>query len=598
MAIFKQHGKELGAKSPKEVGETLKDNLKTNLFESVAVAPQGFVTVTMDASWLQQQLQEILGHKELQVEKPQSLRVLVDFSSPNIAKEMHVGHLRSSIIGESICRILSYCGHDVQRINHVGDWGTQFGMLIEHMMEEYPTFQDDAVDIGDLQTFYRAAKDRFDKDEAFKKRAQMMVVKLQGGDPFALKAWKLICAVSRAEFEKVYTRLGITLEERGESFYNELIPDTVQELTEKGLVVESDGAKCVFCGTNKVPLMVVKSDGGYGYDSTDVAAIKHRLVASQKQWLIYVTDLGQEDHFLKIFECAKQAGWHVPPVTRVDHMGFGVVQGEDGKKFKTRSGELVKLVDLLDEAAERAEKEIELRSDGKRDLCEEPTPSDSSSSSSSTSSSSTSSSSTSSSSTSSSSTSSSSTSSSSTSSSSTSSSSVSASSPAAALSEEEWAARRAAAHSIGYSAVKYFDLKQNRQTDYKFNYDRMLDPKGNTAVYLLYAYARICAIFRKSEIAPAFLSHDSLAIVAKEERLLALQILKFPEVIENILQDLHIHRLAEYMYDLSTRFSDFYQNCRVVGVEEQSSRLLLCEMTRKLLKVCFQLLGIEALDRI
>jgi arginyl-tRNA synthetase len=265
-------------------------------------------------------------------------KVVVDFSSPNVAKEMHVGHLRSTIIGETTARILEFAGYHVLRFNHIGDWGTQFGMLIEFMMETYPDFMTTPPPISDLQSFYKLSKAKFDSDDAFKLRSQQRVVKLQRGDEFSRAAWKMICDISRTAFSQIYDRLDITIFERGESYYNDLIPPMVKELKDTGLIVESKGAQCIFTNVDDVPLMVVKSDGGFGYDSTDLAAVHDRLKVEKAAWVIYVTDIGQESHFLKIFEAARLAGWHVPPATRLDHMGFGLVCGEDGKKFKTRSG--------------------------------------------------------------------------------------------------------------------------------------------------------------------------------------------------------------------------------------------------------------------
>eukprot|EP00922_Rhytidocystis_sp_ex-Travisia-forbesii_P039815 GHVS01059244.1.p1 GENE.GHVS01059244.1~~GHVS01059244.1.p1 ORF type:complete len:389 (+),score=45.15 GHVS01059244.1:62-1168(+) len=357
MSIFKQHGKQLAISSPKHAGDLIKEHLQTSIFDAVTVSNQGFVTVKMSSLWLCERLKEIAGvrsspKRPFQPVKPTSeelcspenvvpphllrmttanirpLEVAVDFSSPNIAKEMHVGHLRSTIIGESMCRILSYCGHTVHRINHVGDWGTQFGMLIEHMKEIGSTESSSSCGhlMSDLQGFYRASKLRFDEDEDFKKRAQQNVVKLQSGDPEALKMWQDICEVSRIEFQKVYNRLDVQVFEKGESCYNDMLPSVVAEVESKGLVTISDGAKCVFTEGHRVPLMMVKSDGGYGYDSTDLAAIRYRLMEMKCDWVIYVVDAGQEEHFSRLFAAAAKAGWHNPQTSRLDHTGFGVVQ--------------------------------------------------------------------------------------------------------------------------------------------------------------------------------------------------------------------------------------------------------------------------------
>eukprot|EP00922_Rhytidocystis_sp_ex-Travisia-forbesii_P039818 GHVS01059248.1.p1 GENE.GHVS01059248.1~~GHVS01059248.1.p1 ORF type:complete len:636 (+),score=117.61 GHVS01059248.1:47-1954(+) len=590
MSIFKQHGKHLGIASPKQAGDLMKEHMTTSMFSSVTVSNQGFVTVKISSEWLSQQLQQIAStctitydyQKFIQqtnstdeqlcrpgaVVPPHIIRmatahipaltVAVDFSSPNIAKEMHVGHLRSTIIGECMCRVLSYCGHVVHRINHVGDWGTQFGMLIEYMKEikdekgESSYGSDDVHAMSDLQGFYRASKLRFDEDSDFKRRAQQNVVKLQSGDEIALKMWQDICEVSRLEFKKVYDRLDVRVFEKGESFYNNMLPNVVEELENKGLVSVSDGAKCVFTEGHKVPLMVVKSDGGYGYDSTDLAAIRYRLLDMKSDWLVYVVDAGQEEHFTRLFAAAAKAGWHLPPTTRVDHTGFGVVQGEDGKKFKTRSGDVVKLVDLLDEAATRALAELRKRREQQQIATATEDEKDDEHA-------------------------------------------MLCGSGGGDISDEEM---KKSAEAIGYSAVKYFDLKQNRTTNYKFSYDKMLDPKGNTAVYMLYAYARICAVFRKCGVEPTSLTPGDLLIEEEAERSLCVLLLRLPEVIDAILTDLHVHRLAEYMYDLSDCFTTFYQNCRVIGSPQQNSRLLICYVTKRILEVCFFLLGIRPLERI
>jgi len=539
MKLTKEHGatlKVLGYASPVAVAEAIKKNLPQNDILDSVITTGGFVTVTVSTKWITENVISILADGDVQYEDPVKKRVAVDFSSPNIAKDMHVGHLRSTIMGESLCRILEFCGHEVHRINHVGDWGTQFGMLIEYMKEAFPDFEKEMPNVNDLQEFYKASKKRFDADEEFKKKAQLSVVALQGGDEAALVAWRKICDVSRQNFLKIYQRLGVVSEERGESFYNSWIPLIVDELKARDICVASDGAMCVFTPkTSDIPLMAVKSDGGYGYDSTDLAAVYHRLVVMRADWTIYVTDVGQEQHFFMIFDAAEQAGWHKAPITRLSHMGFGVIQGEDKKKFKTRSGETVKLSDLLDESVARAAKEIKNRVIEQEEKKQE----------------------------------------------------------VFLKTEEE---QKEAAERIGIAAMRYFDMKQNRTSDYVFNYDRMLDAKGNSALYLFYAYARIRAIERKagdSKVEPA-----QLHIVESAERELALKLLQFADVIENILEDLHLHRLTDYLWELTNLLTTFYTVCKVLGSEQQNSRLLLCEATRKVLHKSFFLLGFAPLERI
>eukprot|EP01066_Platyproteum_vivax_P021067 Platyproteum_vivax@DN904_c0_g1_i1.p1 len=542
MKLFKDHGKEQGLANPRAVAAKIESALSKDddMIASAATAGPGFITVKLRDEWLTLQLKSTLALTPLRIGQPPVLqkqassRVVVDFSSPNIAKEMHVGHLRSTILGEAICRILEFCGLEVVRLNHVGDWGTQFGMLIELLCENFGDCLTDEPKIADLQAFYKQAKARFDADSDFKERARARVVKLQAGDETCLRYWKVLCDISRKAFQDVYNRLEVSLVERGESFYNSRIKGIVDVLTQQGVVQESEGAKCIFTSAADIPLIVQKSDGGYGYDSTDMAAIHHRLKEMSADWIIYVTDLGQEKHFLMIFEAAKMSGW-LEAQTRLDHVGFGLVKGAEGKKFKTRSGEVVRLVDLLDEAKERALAELQSR---KGEAADEH------------------------------------------------------------LHEDDW---NKAAECLGYAAVKYFDLKQNRKGDYTFSYDAMLDTKGNTAVYMMYAYARLCGIVRKAEAKEVFIKDigiEEVSLSLNLERELALKLLYFPDMVNLMCADLHIHRLAEYMYDVSEKFNNFYSNCKVIGSPEERSRLLLCEITRRMLETCFRLLGITPLNRI
>ncbi|OII75480.1 uncharacterized protein cubi_02001 [Cryptosporidium ubiquitum] len=572
MNIFSQFKGQLeGVKSPRDIGMKVKEYIEKKVdlsiyFKSIEVAPQGFITVKLSDEFIYNKLSILQEMDEVKVISTMKYhckngrknpKVVIDFSSPNIAKEMHVGHLRSTIIGDTISRILEYLEFEVLRINHVGDWGTQFGMLIEYLREEYPNFVENLPEISDLQEFYKNSKKRFDTDPQFKLRSQQNVVKLQGGDQDALIAWKKICEVSRIEFQKIYDRLNIRLEEYGESYYNDMIPGVVKMLDEKGILKLDEGAQCVYTKVNEIPLMAVKSDGGYGYDSTDLASIHYRLKTLDADWVIYTTDVGQEEHFLKLFDVAETMGWHNPPNTRLFFIGFGVIQGEDGKKFKTRSGDVVKLTELIDEGVSRARKELVERRNQRRseqestsnteiDICNQ---------------------------------------------------------------DLDDSNLDLMASTIGHAAIKYFDLKQNRLTNYKFSFDRMLDPKGNTAVYLLYAYARICAIFRKVE----FIQSDDNAIIKQKvlqfkvkmtnniERGLAIQIIRFPEVFDGILNDFFPNRLTDYCYELSEIFAQFYTECRIIGLEDQEleqSRLLLCFLTKQILFKGLNLLGIETLEKI
>ncbi|QIR40276.1 arginine--tRNA ligase [Tolypothrix sp. PCC 7910] len=536
--------KRLG-KQPRQIAAAIADNLDVlEICEAPEIAGPGFINLKLKTSYLEAQINAIHADSRLGVptaKTPQ--REIVDFSSPNIAKEMHVGHLRSTIIGDSIARILEFQGHDVLRLNHVGDWGTQFGMLIAYLREVYPEALTtaNALDIGDLVSFYRKAKQRFDADEAFQETARQEVVRLQAGAEDTIHAWKLLCEQSRQEFQVIYDLLNVQVTERGESFYNPLLPGIVEDLEKSGLLVENQGAQCVFLDgfTNRegepLPLIVQKSDGGYNYATTDLAALRYRIQKDEAKRIIYVTDAGQSNHFAQFFQVARKAGW-IPEDVELVHVPFGLVLGEDGKKFKTRSGDTVRLRDLLDEAVSRARADLKVR------LQEEER-------------------------------------------------------------EETEEFVNKVALVVGISAVKYADLSQNRTSNYIFSYDKMLDLKGNTAPYMLYAYARIQGISRKGEINFEELGNNAKVLLQHETELaLAKYLLQLDEVINTVEQDLMPNRLCEYLYELSKKFNQFYdrnQGVQVLGAEEplRTSRLVLCNLTERTLKLGLSLLGIEVLER-
>ncbi|XP_050215690.1 arginine--tRNA ligase, cytoplasmic-like [Mercurialis annua] len=529
-------GKKTDFKGPPAVGQAIMKNLpQSEVIESCSVAGPGFVNVVLSKNWMSKKIQKMLiDGIDSWAPKLSVKRAIVDFSSPNIAKEMHVGHLRSTIIGDTLARMLEFSKVDVLRRNHVGDWGTQFGMLIEFLFEKFPNFEDiNERAIGDLQEFYKASKQRFDSDSEFKERAQRAVVRLQGGEARYRQAWTQICDISRKEFDKVYQRLGVQLEERGESFYNPHIPGVIDALSNQGLVEESEGARVIFIDGVNIPLIVVKSDGGFNYASTDLTALWYRLNEEKAEWIIYVTDSGQQLHFDMVFKAAKRAGW-LPGddsmLPKVNHVGFGLVLGDDGKRFRTRSTEVVKLVDLLDEAKTRSKAALIERGKG-----------------------------------------------------------------------EEWTGEELeqTAEAIGYGAIKYADLKNNRSTNYTFNYDQMLNDRGNTAVYLLYAHARICSIIRKSERDIDELKNTgSLVLEHADERALGLHLLQFAETVEEACINLLPNVLCEYLYNLSEHFTRFYSNCKVLESPEETSRLLLCEATAVVMRKCFSLLGIVPVYKI
>ncbi|XP_045832727.1 arginine--tRNA ligase, chloroplastic/mitochondrial-like isoform X1 [Trifolium pratense] len=544
MSLFaKIKGKQEEFKSPRSLGEGIMKNLPpSEMIESCSVAGPGFVNIVLSKKWIAQRLQKMLtdGIDSWAPRLPIK-RVLVDFSSPNIAKEMHVGHLRSTIIGDTLSRMLEFCQPEcLIRRNHIGDWGTQFGMLIQYLFETYPNPDDvNESDIGDLQTFYKASKSKFDKDADFKLNAQQSVVKLQGGDPKYRKAWEQICNISRTEFKKVYQRLGIRLEEMPESFYNELIPPTLEKLDQLGLIEDSDGARVIFVDGVDIPLIVVKRDGGYNYFSTDLAALWYRLNIEKVDWNIYVTDFGQSQHFDMLFKAFKRAGWlpedknEYPICT---HIGFGLVLGVDGKRLRSSSGDTIRLVDLLNEATEQSKTALL-----KRVLCH-------------------------------------------------------------LGNAKEWSKEEIekASEAIGYGAVKYADLKNNKTTNYTFSFEQMLNDKGNTAVYLMYAHARICSIIRKSGKDIEELKKTGTMVLDHEnERTLALHLLQFTEVFVEACSNLLPNVLCEYLYNLAEIFTKkFYSNCQVVGSPVETSRLLLCEATLVVMRHCFYLLGIEPVDKL
>jgi len=518
------------------------DNLRVN--------KPGFILFKVKPSYLEHHLNIMMnnGENDQEPKPPVSDNlpgngdvVVVDFSSPNIAKEMHVGHLRSTIIGEAACRILEFAGSDVKRVNHVGDWGTQFGMLITYLKEVCPEFKGDsaAINIGDLTKFYKEAKARFDEDPEFKKTAQLCVVKLQAGDEECKVIWQILCEISRKEFEKVYKRLDITIEECGESFYNDKIASVIEECEKAGHIsVEKGGAKCVFVQGKDVPIMLQKSDGGFGYDSTDMAALKYRLNDLGASRIVYVTDVGQSLHFETCFAAADKIAWLNPKKHRLEHIGFGTVMGDDGKRFKTRSGETVRLVDLLDEAVKRMEDSLRQRiSDGKAVITLEEVPT--------------------------------------------------------------------VAAAMGYSAVKYFDLNRNLKNNYQFSYDSMLDDRGNTAIYLLYAHARLESIISKGLAdhgidVNGILKNKNVKIVlgTDSERKLALQMLMFSDMIEEVLEDLNIKLICDFLFALSNAVSDFYANCKVLKSPEMENRLILCRSAAIVMRQCFNLLAMRYVKRI
>jgi arginyl-tRNA synthetase len=503
------------------------------------IAAPGFINLYLQPSFLEQSLTEMQRSDRLgivPVEQP--LKVIVDFSSPNIAKEMHVGHLRSTIIGDCLARVLEFQGHDLLRLNHVGDWGTQFGMLITYLKEAYPDAltKANALELGDLVALYRAAKQRFDQDPDFKDASRLAVVDLQSGEPNAHKAWTLLCDQSRIEFQKIYDLLQIKLEERGESFYNSYLLGVIKDLEKLGLLAKDGGALCVFLTGfnnkegNPLPLIVQKSDGAFNYATTDLAALRYRIGSDRAQRIIYVTDMGQADHFAQVFQVARRANW-IPDSVQLTHVTFGLVQGEDGKKLKTRSGDTVRLQELLDEAIARVHQDLETR-----------------------------------------------------------------------MPDQTAAFKQEVAEAVGLGAVKYADLSQNRTSNYIFSYDKMLALQGNTAPYMMYAYVRVRGISRKGDIDFSQLinqGNDLIHLTEEAELVLAKHLLQFSEVIEQVGKELMPNRLCQYLFELSQKFNQFYDRVPVLQAEQsvRTSRLCLCDITARVLQLGLNLLGIRVLER-
>jgi arginyl-tRNA synthetase len=541
-------GKKL-KKQPREVAELLMNSINEHsngVISSMDISGPGFINIKLSDTYITHKLNAMVSDESGRLAispRKERKRIVVDFSSPNIAKEMHVGHLRSTIIGDSLSRLLAFLGHDVVRLNHVGDWGTQFGMLITYLKEEDKSSLSSSV--SDLVSFYRNAKKRFDEDDDFKARSREEVVRLQSGDEESLSKWRHICETSRREFQKIYEILNIEgLEERGESFYNNDLEQVVDLYTKINVAEVSEGALCIFLpgymnsdGT-PLPMIIRKSDGGYLYATTDLAAVRHRISSEKADRVIYVTDVGQSQHFKMVFEAALMGGLVQPEDHSLEHVPFGLVQGEDGKKFKTRSGDTVRLQDLLDEAvttsaaliSEREGTSVEELTDKQKNI----------------------------------------------------------------------------ARVVGIGAVKYADLSMNRESNYRFSFKKMLSLQGNTAPYMLYAYARIQGIRRKALSAGGSGTGTAVKVnngtlLMPEELALAKHLLKLEEVLTEVERNLYPNTLCEYLFELSSLFNKFYERCPVIKAESPelvASRTALCSLSADALQVSLGLLGIEVLEEL
>ena len=527
--------KELG-RSPRDVAQAVLEASGglSDICSSIEVAGPGFLNLVLDNSFLAGELATVASDERLGVGAVTARKVIIDYSAPNVAKEMHVGHLRTTVIGDALVRLMEHVGHEVIRENHIGDWGTPFGMLIEHLLDLGETQAADHLSLGDLDGFYKQARAKFDADDAFKDRARARVVLLQSGDAETRRLWKLLVDLSTKHFNAVYSLLGILLTDddlMGESAYNDLLPQVITRLDALGLLQQSDGADVVFPPgyTNRdgdpLPLIVQKGQGGFNYATSDLACVIDRVERIGADLLLYVVGAPQAQHLSMVFDVARMAGWLKDPVEAV-HVSFGSVLGSDRKMLKSRSGDPLKFIALVTEAVARADEAIAAKN------------------------------------------------------------------PDLPVDERARVARM-----VGIGAVKYADLSTDRVRDYVFDWERMLSFDGNTAPYLQYAHARICSIFRRAGIDRSTASSTALAVVEPQERDLALKILGFESAILDTLERYSPHRLCTYLYELATTFTAFYEHCPVLKADDdavRTSRLALCDLTARVMNRGLGLLGIDA----
>ena len=506
--------------------------------EKIEIAGPGFINIDLKPEWLGEQIAKAQRDARLQVEQVSSPQnVVIDYSGPNLAKEMHVGHLRSTIIGDSLARLLEFQGHNVIRQNHVGDWGTQFGMLIAELEEQLGAKGDEAMALKDLEVFYQQAKKHFDDDEAFANKAREYVVRLQSGDAQILKLWEQFKTSSLHHSTEIYQQLNVTLKDtdvRGESFYNNDLAPVVKELQNQGLAVESDGAQVVFLQEladkegNPSPMIIQKQGGGFLYATTDLAALRYRVNTLKANRIMYFIDARQSLHMQQVFTLSRNAKF-VDESVSLEHLAFGTMMGSDGKPFKTRTGGTVKLAELLTEAVERAgalvsEKNPDLPSDEIAEI----------------------------------------------------------------------------SRKVGIGSVKYADLCKTRTNDYIFSWESMLSFEGNTAPYLQYAFTRVQSIFRKAGVTPESLT-NAIIIGTEQEKTLAIKLLQFSEVLDQVAREAMPHLLCTYLYEIASLYMTFYEACPILkdGIEPdvRDSRLRLCHLVAKTIQQGLELLGIEVMER-
>ena len=525
--------------NPRDIAATILDAVKLDdVAEKLEIAGPGFINIHLKPQWLATQIKLAASNERLGVDIQSKQTVVVDYSAPNLAKEMHVGHLRSTIIGDAVVKCLEFLGHEVKRQNHMGDWGTQFGMLLAHLQDKLLQNEVAETALSDLENFYREAKVRFDSEEGFADKSREYVVRLQGGDGECLSLWQNFIDVSISHSEEVYEKLNVTLTREhvmGESAYNKDLANVITELKEKGISVEDQGAQVVFIPEladkkgNPAVYIVQKSGGGYLYATTDLAAIRYRSNVLNANRTLIFTDARQALHFKQTEIVARKAGF-MNEQEQYQHCPFGMMLGKDNKPFKTRTGGTVKLVDLLDEAIERANKLVLTRSP---DI--EPT------------------------------------------------------------------ALKEMSHKLGIGAVKYADLSKNRTTDYVFDWDSMLSFEGNTAPYLQYAYTRIQSIFTKAGIAKGELATDNELVITEDaEKALALQLLQLTDALQILAKEATPHVLCTYLYELASIFMRFYEACPIlkegVSGSAKQSRLMLAQHTANVLSLGLDLLGIETMQ--
>jgi len=521
---------------PHDLAQQVVDSLNLDCLKRVEIAGPGFINLHLEPSFIAERLQTMRASERLDVERATSKTVVIDYSAPNLAKEMHIGHLRSTSIGDAAARLLEFLGHTVIRANHVGDWGAQFGSLLAYMDQLAEQGEELGTALADLEKFYMAASALFRNDEVFAKNAREYVVRLQSGDPHCLALWEQFIEESITHCQAVYDRLNITLTRediKAESSYNEDLPKVVDELTAMSLLVESDGAKCVFLDEfvgkdgNPLPALVQKSDGGYPYMASDLAAVRYRTQALQADQALYFVDARQKLHLSQLFAVSRKAGY-LGSEHDFKHCPFGVILKKDGKPFKTRDGADVKLRDVIEEAVSRA-----------KDL-------------------------------------------------------VNAKNP-----ELDDATRTRVAEVVGIGAIKYAELSKNRTTDYIFDWDTMLSFEGNTAPYLQYAYTRIRSIFRRANIAPEALNQFKISLNEPLELELGVKLIQLPETLEAVADDFQANILCNYLFELAGTFMSFYEACPILKAEDEvrDSRLLLADLTATTLKKGLNLLGIEVVEQ-